>query len=55
MQKCASTTRKDNRKYCMCVGEIMSRGRRGKEAPRQQEQQEDLSLAGTHTDSRGPL
>lgn len=39
----------------MSAGEIISRGRRGKEAPRQQEQQEDLSLAGTHTDSRGPL
>lgn len=34
----------------MCVGEIISHGHRGKEAP-----QEDLSLAETHTDSRGPL
>lgn len=32
----------------VCAGEIMSRGHRGTEAPRQQEQREDLSLAAAH-------
>ena len=34
---------------CMCVREIISCGHWGNEARRQQEKQEDLSLAETHT------